>query len=254
MVVERKIRFATMVEFKRLYIVVAIFLSICLNAGFAESNNIMWSSRPLTQTVIRSDNTWENVLEMNTTLHLEEEMEVLVSYAVTATAVRRPTNVVGGSDFYSSSISLSGSGKPSFLQFRIVVDDIPFRYSSSHISPGLSLESNTDSATGHTAVRLGAGVHTVYLQWKKIGQGVASWSCSPSAHDGFTSGRSLIVSARHLYMWHTNGDSVARISKEGEWFELPETTLNFTLPHHSTLRFLYSFTVRSDEVELDGGT
>lgn len=43
----------------------------------------------------------------------------------------------------------------------------------------------------------GPGNHSVGLQWKKSSGGiVTSWSNRPSSHDGFASGRSIVVTAQ----------------------------------------------------------
>ena len=220
------------------------------------SADLMWSSRPLNEATIRVDGAWEDVPGTNVTVNLEVASDVLVSYGLTATAVRRASaaNALGGgSDFYSSSVALLGAGQRNFLQARVTIDGAPFRQSSSHMSPGLSLEANTDTLTGHAAVLLDAGTHDVRLQWKKTGQGVSSWASRPSAADGFTSGRSLVVTGRHEYMWHTHADSVARIDTDGAWENMTDSSLTFTLPTAASLRFLYSMSVRSDQVDVESG-
>ena len=215
---------------------------------------LMWSARPLSDASLTRDGLWEDVLDTNVTVHLEKAAEVLVSYVLTATAVRRQSTALGGSDFFSSGIALSGIGQRNFLQLRVVVDGSPFRQSSSHASPGLSLEANTETLTGHTAVSLQEGAHDVRLQWKKVGAGVTSWASLPTAADGFSSGRSLVVTGRHKYIWHKHPDSVARIDVEGQWHDLPGMTLGFTLDKDASLRLLYSMTVRSDQVDAESGT
>lgn len=43
----------------------------------------------------------------------------------------------------------------------------------------------------------GPGTHSIGLQWKKSTGGiVTSWSNRPSSHDGFASGRSIVVTAQ----------------------------------------------------------
>lgn len=229
------------------------------DSAIAESDwpvaNLMWSARPLSEASIRSDGVWEDVADSNVTVHLERDAEVLASYALTATSFRRQSaSPLGLSDFYSSSIALSGVGQRNFLQLRISVNGLPYRQSSAHLSPGLSFEANTDSLSGHVALALAAGAHDIRLQWKKMGPGVNYWTSRPSLADGFTSGRSLVVTARHKYLWHTHGESMASLDVEGTWEDVGGTSLNFTLDHASTLRLLYSMTVRSDTVDSEKGT
>ena len=43
----------------------------------------------------------------------------------------------------------------------------------------------------------GPGTHSIGLQWKKSTGGiVTTWSNRPSSHDGFASGRSIVVTAQ----------------------------------------------------------
>ena len=99
----------------------------------------------------------------------------------------------------------------------------------------------------------GPGAHDVQLQWKKVGSGVATWSSRPSIADGFAGGRTVVVTARHRYIWHSHADSIARIDAEGSWTDVPDTSLEFTLPEVASLRFLYSMTVRSDQIDGQNG-
>jgi hypothetical protein len=228
------------------------------DSAIAESDwpaaNLMWSARPLSEASIHSDGVWEDMADSNVTVHLEREAEVLASYALTATGFRRQaTAPLGANDFFSSSIALSGVGQRNFLQLRISVNGVPYRQSSAHLSPGLSFEANTDSLSGHLAVTLPAGAHDVRLQWKKVGPGVSLWTSRPTLADGFTSGRSLVVTARHKHLWHTHGEAAAHLDAEGAWEDVGGTALNFTLDAASTLRLLYSMTVRSDTVDFEKG-
>ena len=178
----------------------------------------------------------------------KNEAEVLVSYAVTVMAVKATGGGIPGSSFFNTGVSLN-SGQRSFLQIRLLVNGLPYGQSSAHASPNFALAAVSDTLSGHAAVALGPGAHSVQLQWKKTGDGVSSWSSRPSDADGYLSGRTIVATARHRYLWHTHADSLARIEKEGSWAEVPGQTLKFVLQEATTLRFLYSMTVRSDQVD-----
>jgi hypothetical protein len=229
---------------------------MCLISGAQITTNavdLMWSAHPLSDATLLTEGTWEPVKDTNVTVLLDNEAEVLVSYFLSVTAVRRASSKVSGNDIFSSGLSLSGAGQRNFLQVRLVINGLPYRQSSAHSSPGLSTEVNADTLTGHTAINLGPGAHDVQLQWKKTGQSVTSWTSRPSLADGFSGGRSIVVTARHQYIWHSHANSIARIEAEGGWLEVPDTSLDFTLPSACALRFLYSMTVRSDQVDGQNG-
>lgn len=210
----------------------------------------MWSAKPLSDAVLTSDAVWEDVFQTNVTLSLETQSEVLASYALTAVATRRPYNVIGASDFYSSS---TGASQRNFLQIRLIIDGVPFRQSSSHASPGLTLETNIEVLSGYAAVRLDPGLHEFRLQWKKIGPGVSSWASRPSIGDGFMSGRSLAITSRHSSMWYSSAESTAVINSDGVWLNLQDSSLAINLTRAGPVRFLYTMTVRSDQAEVEQG-
>ena len=49
--------------------------------------------------------------------------------------------------------------------------------------------------------------------------------------------------------WHTHADEPVRIETEGVWADVPGAALKFVLQETTSLRFLYSMTLRSDQVE-----
>ena len=209
--------------------------------------DLMWSARPLSEATIQESNSWMPVRDTNLTMRLENEAEVVISYAIAVLASRGRAGA--GLDYFSNQGTSLAGGQRDFLQLRLVVNGVPYRQSSSHCSPGFSLQTAADMLSGHAAVALGPGSHDVVLQWKKVGDGVSSWSNRPSMADGHTSARSIVVTARHRYLWHTHAESVARIEEEGSWIEVPGMSVDFELQTITSLRFLYSMTVRSDQLD-----
>jgi hypothetical protein len=206
-----------------------------------------WSALPLTDAVIRSDGVWEDVLDTNVTLHLENDADIFVSYAITASPLR-------GNTVLANSLSVNWPDQRCFLQTRLSIDSVPFRQSGSHISPEYLSEMINGVLAGYSAVRLLAGMHRVKLQWKKVGRDISSWGNHPSNADGFSSSRSLLVTARHNYLWHHATDSSARLEVEGEWLDILDSTLSFELPVATPLRILYSMMIRADRFQFETGS
>ena len=174
---------------------------------------------------------------------LPNEMPLLIQYDMSCTAFKPETAT---NDFIlDEDMSL---GQKDFLQMRVVVDGIPFRQSASHAQPSSSLESVTRHLKGTVVVTLGAGPHTIELQWKKRGTFVTSWNNIPSLHDGFSTGRILSATAQHRYMWHNEVTSDDYITTNGTWVDVKDTELTFTLAEPASLRFLYSMSVKPDYV------
>lgn len=88
------------------------------------------------------------------------------------------------------------------VKVRLVVNDLPMRQSATYTSPAGPYEAFADTIGGHLVIELGPGKHSAWLQWKKSAGGlVTSWRNTPSSHDGFASGRSIVVTAqvsRHI--------------------------------------------------------
>lgn len=231
----------------RMWLLVCLSMSIVRAAGPLD---LMWSSRPLSDTSIRSQKAWEDVQGTNLTLQLEGEAEVLFSYYMMVQSTG--TAQTSGSDFLNSGVSTTG-GLSDFLQLRLVVNGIPYRQSSSHVSPGLALGYSQELLSGHAVISLGSGSHDVQLQWKKVGTQVTSWSSRPSLADGHISSRSITATARHKFLRHTHSDVFTLITQEGSWHNVSGMALTFTLEEPTSLSFLYSMTVRSDHVDHEPG-
>ncbi|CAM9343751.1 unnamed protein product, partial [Hapterophycus canaliculatus] len=123
------------------------------------------------------------------------------------------------------------------------------RQSAASTSPAGPYESYVDTLGGHLAVEFGQGNHSVGLQWKKTSGGiVSSWSNRPSSHDGFATGRSIVVTAQHRYIWYsTAGNTDVRINETETWNEIPGLRLNLELPEPVSIRILYSISVMPDQ-------
>ena len=102
----------------------------------SDASKLMWSVQPLSRCKLSNTGVWEDVPDTNITLNLPNELPLLVSYDFAAVAFK-PESATN--DFIlDEDMSL---GQKDFLQMRVVVDDIPFRQSSSHAQPSSSMES-----------------------------------------------------------------------------------------------------------------
>ncbi|GMI23781.1 hypothetical protein TeGR_g4408, partial [Tetraparma gracilis] len=211
--------------------------------ALGSSQQLLWSAHPLTAARLTSVNTWEDIPDTSVSLTLPNEAPLLVSYTLAARALKPESSTM---DFImDTTMSL---GQKDFLQARVLVDGIPFRASASHAPPSSSLEAAARSLQASFVVPLGAGPHTLTLQWKRRGEFVTSWACAPSLHDGFAAGRMLAADANHRYLWSALPTSDAVVSESGAWRDMPDSAVSFTLPEPATLRFLYSMTVRPDYI------
>ena len=112
--------------------------------------DLMWSARPLSEATIQESNSWMPVRDTNLTMRLENEAEVVISYAIAVLASRGRAGA--GLDYFSNQGTSLAGGQRDFLQLRLVVNGVPYRQSSSHCSPGFSLQTAADMLSGHAAV------------------------------------------------------------------------------------------------------
>ncbi len=131
-----------------------------------------WEVAPLTPATLPKLQDWVNVPDTTLTFTLAGDAKVWFSYSI--------------------NVQADGSPGDDLLGTRLVVDGQPIRSSGQHYQPTAGSNPNATS-TGQALVSLGAGTHTVALQWASwhgAGTGI-SWTTFPDWGDGFISGRSL---------------------------------------------------------------
>jgi len=210
------------------------------------TDELMWSTQPLSEARLRDtggQTGWMDVSNTSVTVNLPNELNIMIAYHLSARAMKpfQP-----GADFirdyYKNPLD--------FLQCRLVVDDVPYRQSSTFAAPSTQWEQYIAGLTGHLVIPLGTGLHNVKLQWKKTGNTLTSWSNLPNSNDGFTSGRSIVITAQQMQLWYVygNDDVVLQSWSTSAWKAIPDTFLSFELPEDSTLRIQYSMTAHADQV------
>ncbi|MCX7729378.1 MAG: hypothetical protein N2203_07905, partial [Bacteroidia bacterium] len=80
-----------------------------------------------------------------------------------------------------------------YVQTRLVIEGTPDRTTASHFQPYCSGDCN-GNLNGAKIISLGAGNHTITLQWRTA-QGTITWSSDPNWCDGFCGARKLVVMA-----------------------------------------------------------
>ena len=203
-----------------------------------------WSVSPRSRAVISDTGTWTDLPDSTLAFDLEREAHVVIRYVLVAVANKQ---YHAGGDFINEHQAAS-STVSDYLGARLLLDSIPYRQSGSHAAPLSALETSTRQVSGYIVTRLGAGLHTVTLQWRKWGTRVSSWTVSSALRDGFVAGRTLTVSSRHRYLWFTQPLSIARTSvaaqSQQRWEDVRDMKVEFSLPRDWTLRFSYVLQVR----------
>ncbi len=133
----------------------------------------IWAAQPLNDDTVTST-TWQDVFQTSVPFTLDRSALLFCTYSINVQPARNP-----GTDYVAT---------------RLVVDNEGYRQSGSHFQPLTDGDSNMN-LNGNLVLPLTAGSHTVKLQWKKVGNNVASWQSRPSWSDGFIGGRTVVVMA-----------------------------------------------------------
>jgi hypothetical protein len=132
----------------------------------------LWAAQPLTDVLISTSDTWQDVANTSVTFTLDRDATVFFTYSINV----QPNGNPGGD----------------WLGTRLMIDGTPQRESGSHFQPFTPADANTN-LHGNVVRNLTKSTHTAVLQWLKGGATVGSWSSNPSWGD--IGGRTLIVMA-----------------------------------------------------------
>ena len=97
---------------------------------------------------------------------------------------------------------LPREGSKDTLQIRCIIDGIPYRSSSVYVSSYVTEERFVRQISNSFVANLSlASMHTVSLQWKKLGSQMSQWRIALNQQDR-TLGYSLSAMADHLNLWY----------------------------------------------------
>ncbi|TYZ65127.1 hypothetical protein PybrP1_009425 [[Pythium] brassicae (nom. inval.)] len=201
-------------------------------AGGALSAQLMWCASPLTPATLSTPNdAWLDVPDTHVHAQLSNAALVLITYDVAVSRVR--------------DARAADASAESELAFRVTVDGASYRQSATTVG---DREPVVTTASGYLILEMLAGTHTVALQWRKRGTGVNKWVISSELLDGFAGGRSLVVSAQHRFLWHTQPLTPAALTSIDAWEPVQDMALHFRLSEAASVRIFYQLPVRPELV------
>ena len=131
---------------------------------------------------------------------------------------------------------LPREGSKDTLQIRCVIDGIPYRSSSAYLSSYVTEERYVRQVSGSFVANLSlSSIHTVSLQWKKLGSQMSVWRIALNDQDR-TLGYSLSAMADHLNLWY-------REETTNVWRPLSEV-VPFTMSTEKAVVFGYTVVVQ----------
>ncbi|KAH7476850.1 uncharacterized protein KRP23_7525 [Phytophthora ramorum] len=215
--------------------VLALLLTLWTADAQSASPKLMWCASPLTPASLESPmDSWMDVLDTKVAMELLNEAVVMISYDVSVSHV---------TDAKPEGVRVA---QVSELSFRVAVDGSPYRQSATTVD---DREPLVATASGYLVLELPRGHHEVKLQWRKRGTHVLKWALASDILDGFAGGRSLIVSAQHRYLWHTQPITALSLLSVNKWEAVPGMAVSFRLSEAATMRFFYQLPVRPELVQ-----
>lgn len=188
---------------------------------------LMWSASPLTPASLSTADTWLDVPDTVVNVDLPNEAMLLISYDASVSRV---------SELNAVTVTMESE-----LSFRVVLDGSPYRESASTVSHNEPLVA---TVSGYLVIEASAGKHDVKLQWRRRGEQIKQWLILSGVLDGFSGGRTLIVSAEHRFIWNTQPLTPTSLTLVDTWTQVPDMTLDFRLLQNATLRIFYQLPVR----------
>jgi hypothetical protein len=232
----------TSVERSQLLNIDAVATGSVVPSSDFENGELSWSLSPSQRASITETGKWFDLPNNTLTFTLTRESHVVIKYLMVVVANQRHHTEKGNLLARSELIDTVDND---FLGARLMLDGMPYRQSGSHAAPLSSMEASTRQMSGYIVSRLGAGSHTIKLQWRKWGTSVGSWTVSPTFRDGYVAGRALTVNSRHRFLWFVQPLSVARtVVSSNKWHTVRDMEITFNLPRTWTLRFAYALQVR----------
>ena len=233
----------------------------CLQ-GFTSSSSSYCTSTPLMYTVspqstanINATDRWLDVDDMILNVNISDISTTMVlTYSIVVRA-EIPRNENDG-DLMLHSNTERGHGD--FLGTRLVVDNLPYRQSGSHLSP-LRLDDRTSTHHGVSELvgrlviqDVTPGLHEIRVQWKKWGQYVRSWTSDPHiVAPGYSTSRNIFASVHHRDVQFAQPTSLARLYRSEVWEDVSGMSLSLDVDDDVSTSFWrldYALHVRPSSV------
>lgn len=212
--------------------------------GFASGRSLtvtadhrgVWFTQPVTSARISKRDEWQSVRDTAVTFTTHAKRTHRIMYVMHFRPEQAPNT-----DVYAVRDALAA---------RLVVDGVPYRESASAFHT-VSATHSSGSLVGLLVLELEAGDHSVRLQWRKQGTGVAAWYAQPDMLDGFVSARGITVTTEQFAVVHQELLSGARAPdasppgpQHEQWHDVRDGALDFTLHTPSSVQFSYTLNLR----------
>ena len=194
-----------------------------------------WGITPTYRSNITTNGIWQAMFDDANNIHFDLSVArfAVIKYNVFIEAKQNTTQLT---DPLLSLMTIGDS-----LQIRCVVDDVPFRESSSYASltrnSAATETEYTQSLSGLFAAELLSGHHIISLQWRKLGTHITEWSSNPLLQPF-----SFVVSTSSDYVWFPQESSDMTIQQSNVWENLTQL-FTFDVKKASTVQMDYSVTL-----------
>ena len=223
--------------------------------GLCTSRPLMYTISPQSTATINTTDRWLDAEDMVLHVNISDiATTMIVTYSMVVRA-EIPRNENDG-DLMIHSNSERGHGD--FLGARLVVDNLPYRQSGSHLSPlRLDDRSSTHHGVSELVGRLvirdvSPGSHEIRVQWKKWGRFVRSWTSDPNiVAPGYCTSRNIFASVYHRDVQFAQPTSLARLYRTEVWEDVSGMSLEIDVDDTTSSSFWrleYALHVRPSSV------
>ena len=213
----------------KLALITCFWISLVLGTADFSKHGQYWSGSSNNTASISTTGKWQDVESANMSVQLDYQNSLLISYNIIIEGLK--------------TLSLNPFPRENLkdtLQIRCLVDNVPYRSSSSYITTYITEERFVRELSGVFVANLSANSHTIALQWKKIGNQISKWRIAPSLN---TLSYSLSAIADHDKLWYNQETSSSILSVTGIWKALTDIAY-FTLDEGANIVVGYSATVQ----------
>ena len=205
------------------------WLSLVFGSSEFSKHGQFWSGSSNNTASISSAGQWQNIESASMSLYLDYQNSVLISYNLNIEGLK-----------IISTNPLPRENVKDTLQIRCLVDNIPYRSSSSYISTYGTEQRIVREVSGFFVANMSTKSHTIALQWKKTGQQVSKWRILTAVN---SLSYSLSANSDHDRLFFNQETSSSILAINGIWRAFTDI-FHFELDENADVILGYSATVQ----------
>lgn len=186
----------------------------------------IWSLQENNDVILTAKGSWKDVSQ-TLEFYLEEDSTIVLGYSM---SVSPKLN------------KFVKDRRQEYISSRFVIDGIAFTEGSETHGTG-SWNPTAGTLNGYMSITLTAGVHEVYLQWRRMGEVFAAWTSAPTFLDGFAASRNIFVISTKYDVPVIEDHTRSILVGDNNWHTVNDEIKTFTLSKPSAMLIQYGLPV-----------